>query len=338
MRQTIVCCSDATDPNWKWIAPELKEVNFHFVNCSPRRRIERLLPFNFARLRGSLRAVELAKQLDADIFVAHGPSLTAWCALLGRVLKMKAVVVSYAFNFASLPSGLKTLVFSYALRSVDRFFVFSNVERGLYARIFRLSEQKFEFIHWGVRPPIPGPAPSELKEYVSAIGGNARDYTTLIEAARRLTDIPFVLVARPHNLRNITLPANVTTLFNVSFADSMGVLFHSRFMVLPLINSEVPCGHVTVVAAMHLGKAMLVTASSGVADYVKDDINAVTVPANDIDAMISGIRRLWNDKNLCEQLGTESKGLATKLCDESNVVIHFRKYIEAQNAVSCSVD
>ena len=72
----------------------------------------------------------------------------------------------------------------------------------------------------------------------------------------------------------------------------MGVLYHSRFMVLPLINSKVPCGHVTIVAAMHLGKAMVVTSSSGVADYVTDDENAVTVPPNDVDAMASAIQRL----------------------------------------------
>ena len=32
----------------------------------------------------------------------------------------------------------------------------------------------------------------------------------------------------------------------------MSVLLHSRFMVLPLLTSDVPCGHVTLVAAMHL--------------------------------------------------------------------------------------
>jgi glycosyltransferase involved in cell wall biosynthesis len=164
---------------------------------------------------------------------------------------------------------------------------------------------------------------------VSAIGGNARDYFTLIEAARRLPDIPFILVVRRHNIKGIHLPKNVATRIDIPFRESMSILSHSRFMVLPLINSEIPCGHVTIVAAMHLGKAMVVTSSSGVADYVKSDENAITVPANDVEVMALAINRLWKDRELCERLGSKGKVLATELCSESVVVTHFRNYLKS---------
>ena len=329
MTKTIVCCSEAADGDWKWIAPEVDEADFHFVSCAPRNSLERHPLFNIARFRGSFEAVRLSKRIGADLLVAHGPTLTAWCALFGRWLTMRAKVTSFAFNFSVTPNRLKTWVFSRALRTVDRFFVFSNVERQLYARLFSLPEQKFEFIHWGVHPSAPNTTPSGSGDYVCAIGGNARDYFTLIEAARLLPDIPFMLVVRPENVRGIKLPSNVAVQINIPYSVCMGILYQSRFMVLPLINAEIPCGHVTIVAAMHLGKAMVVTSSSGVADYVTDNENAITVPPNDVNAMASAIRRLWQDRELCLHLGNEGKMRATKLYNESSVVDHFRNYLRS---------
>ena len=38
----------------------------------------------------------------------------------------------------------------------------------------------------------------------------------------------------------------------IPYPRAMNILQHSRFMVLPLKGSAVPCGHVTLVAAMLL--------------------------------------------------------------------------------------
>jgi glycosyltransferase involved in cell wall biosynthesis len=81
---------------------------------------------------------------------------------------------------------------------------------------------------------------------------------------------------------------------------------------------------------MHLGKALVVTSSSGVSDYVKDDENAVTVAPSDIDAMAFAIERLWQNRERSARLGSEGKLLAAELCSESGVVGHFRRYLHVQ--------
>ncbi len=40
-----------------------------------------------------------------------------------------------------------------------------------------------------------------------------------------------------------------------------------------------PCGHVTLVSAMHLGKAFVISNSSGVKDYVQHGENAIVCEA-----------------------------------------------------------
>ena len=86
---------------------------------------------------------------------------------------------------------------------------------------------------------------------------------------------------------------------NLPLGDAMNVLHHSRFMVLPLINSEVPCGHVTLVAAMHLGKALVITDSTGVSDYVRNGENALTGPTGSVEMLIAATKRLWENPMLC---------------------------------------
>jgi glycosyltransferase involved in cell wall biosynthesis len=322
----IVCCSEISDPNWRWIADHFseKDVRFEFIDCCPRNWIERqFTSLNLARLRGSLEAVLSAKRKNGAILVSHGPTLAAWCGIFARLIFLRSALIAHSFNFVELPNSLKTKIFSIGLSRVHRFVVFSKIEITVYARKFHIPESRFSFVHWGVRRPATGGASSRPIGYVSAIGGNARDYGTLIEAARLLPDIPFVLVVRPSSLEGMVVPANVTVHINLSLEATMNVLFESCFMVLPLNSSEVPCGHVTIVAAMHLGRTMIVTASTGIADYVKDGENALTVPVASTSDLVQAIARLWLDDSLRQSLEKNSLRFATAQCTEENIAQHF---------------
>lgn len=331
---TVVVLTDFADPNWRWLETSLAGIGlrFEFVRrCIDRNFLEKIIPLNLGRLRGSLQGVQIARRTRANAVVAHGPTLAAWCALFARVLGLKIPIVAHTFNFTVLPSGAKKALFSLALSRIDRFVVFSTVERELYAKAFALPIEKFDVVLWGVKPPqVDAPeTPLEQGDYVCAVGGNARDYRTLIEAARRLPDVRFVLVVRPNSLSGLDLPPNVAVHTNLPFGKAMNVLMHSRFMVLPLLNSEVPCGHVTLVAAMYLGKAFVITELSGVRDYVRDGDNALTVIAGSVDDLAAATRRLWVDPALCANLGENGRRFAASECTEERIARHFLGWLRS---------
>jgi glycosyltransferase involved in cell wall biosynthesis len=107
----------------------------------------------------------------------------------------------------------------------------------------------------------------------------------------------------------------------------MNVLFYSRFMVLPLADASVPCGHVTLVAAMHLGKAFIVTDSLGVRDYIRNGENALTVPATSVGDLVATIEGLWDNRLLCTQLGENGQRFAERECSEERITEHFRGWL-----------
>jgi glycosyltransferase involved in cell wall biosynthesis len=287
--------------------------------------MERQFKFlNLARMRGSFEAVRRAKRKNAAILVSHGPTLAAWCGIFARLNFLRSALMAHSFNFVELPGSIRTQIFSIGLNRVDRFVVFSRVEIEVYAHRFHVPKSRFSFVYWGIQRPATGSAsihPSN--QFISAVGGNARDYDTLIEAARMLPEIPFVLVVRPSSLKGLIIPANVTVHINLPLETTMSVILESRFMVLPLNSSAVPCGHVTIVAAMHLGKTMIVTASAGVEDYVKDGENALAVPVASVPDLVQAITRLWRDQPLCESLEKRGFRFATTKCTEENIARHF---------------
>ncbi|MCG8557653.1 MAG: glycosyltransferase family 4 protein, partial [Proteobacteria bacterium] len=213
--------------------------------------------------------------------------------------------IAWTFHFIELPAGVRRRFMRRALSRVDHFVVASNMERELYASELGLREQRFDFLRWGAKPPVVDIEDPGVMDgpYIFSGGAEGRDYSTFIEAMRKLPRIPALIIARPRNLQGLSPPANVTVLMDVGLERFNRLMADSRFCVLPLAHELIPCGHSTMVAFMHLGKAQVVTNSSGVRDYVREDDNGLLVPPGDPDAMAERIEALWNDETSCARMG-----------------------------------
>jgi glycosyltransferase involved in cell wall biosynthesis len=204
------------------------------------------------------------------------------------------------------------------------------MERTVYSRYFGIDPSRIDVVLWGVGQPRVEPVDTPLVpgDYICALGGNARDYRTLFEAMARVPEIPLVAVLRPQNVAGLRIPPNVRVQFNIPNGQANNILAFSRFMVLPLIGSDVPCGHVTLVAAMHLKKAMIITESMGVSDYVEHGVNSLSVPVSDVDALACRIGELWHDPQRACQLGEAGHMFAVANCSEASIINHLRKILQ----------
>jgi glycosyltransferase involved in cell wall biosynthesis len=268
--------------------------------------------------------------------VSHGPLLTLYSQVVAN--PRESPHLAFSFNFTTLPTGTRRILFRRYLKHVDRFVVASSMERNLYSDFFDIDADRIDVLLWSIRPPI-----EELSKeprfgsgrYVCAIGSQARDYETLIESMRHLPTIKLVVVASPDSLPQCAIPPNVHIMTNVPFADAMNVLAHSQFMVLPLSGSSVPCGHVTVVCALHMGKAIVATDSSGLHDYLHDQKTALLAPPGDPTELAHRIELLFNDGALCDRIGAEGRVFAATHCTENNAVDYFRRFLK-ENGISNS--
>ncbi|MDB5812508.1 MAG: hypothetical protein JWN94_4630, partial [Betaproteobacteria bacterium] len=237
--------------------------------------------------------------------------------------------LAFSFNFTDLPAGLQRTVMTRAFRRIERFVVYSNLEKDLYARFFDLPPERFDMIHWGVQCPtvksdVP---PLEAGHYICAIGSQARDYPTLLAAMNRLRGLRLVIVANAGQLAGLEIPPNVTVHTNIPLNDAINILNYSRFMVLPLRDNVVPCGHVTIVSAMHLGKAIVATGSAGLLDYLQPGVNGYACEARDAGALAHAIRDLYESPETAVRLGRAGQLFAREYCVEERVVEYFQRFL-----------
>jgi glycosyltransferase involved in cell wall biosynthesis len=322
-------------PPWNWLERRFLCEQLSWKYCSSYRRDGGLpkIGMMVSRVRAALEARSLiGRHSGQSVIVSHGPRAALYSELIARGSRNRAAHLVFSFNFTDLPAGARRSLIRRCLRRADRFVVASIAERDLYSKYFEIEDSRIDFLPWSIRPPLEElarPARYSDGQYICAIGSQARDYETLLEAMRRIPAIRLILVGSPDSIPDLPIPGNVKVVTNVPLSDAMNILAHSRFMVLPLRNSTVPCGHVTVVSAMHMGKAILATDSSGLSDYLIHGRNAELVAPKDSKLLSVAIDRLFNDSALCERLGNEASIFARQNCTEDRAVEYFQAYLRS---------
>ncbi|MBK8815984.1 MAG: glycosyltransferase family 4 protein [Methylococcaceae bacterium] len=320
--KVVVISSEHTNATWRWIDKHFENVDWFFYRAHPGNKF--LLPFQ--RLFASFQAVMQARR--SDIIVSHGPYMAFYCAVLLWCFRIRTPHIVYAFNFAELPVGFALKRMQFAFKKINKLVVSSTMEIGLYSDYFKIPYEQFDFVRWGVKDPrFEDSGNTFTKNYICAVGGNARDYRTFMFAMKELPEIPAVVVVRPHNLIGLEIPQNVTVLTNIPKDEAYSVIAHSQFMVLPLKSNEIPCGHVTIVVAFYLGVPIIVTDSSGISDYVKDHESGLLCLPGSKESMKEKILALWNDPVLRNKLAQSGKAFAALECSEENYVKHFKATI-----------
>jgi glycosyltransferase involved in cell wall biosynthesis len=294
---------------WKYFSDHER----HFWQCILKRP-------NFNTAIAGLHAVLYAKRHNARLLVTIGPRFSFWCGFFCRLLRITVDHVALAFNFSDLPIGWKKRLFGFGFQQLKSLRVASQMEKSLYSSYFGIPEQLIEVRLWGMNIPNVSAGPPVLDQpYVSSVGGNARDYVTLLEAARILCEIPMVWVVRPENVAGLELPPHVHVLRNIPYPHAMNVVANSRLTVVSLRDSKVPCGHVTLVSGMLLKKAVVATNSAGVVDYVKDGWNGLLCAPHSPADLAEKIRVLWEEPDTARILGENGFRFASEHCSERSV-------------------
>jgi glycosyltransferase involved in cell wall biosynthesis len=329
----IACVTEKPDPEWVWLkgkAAWRRPLEWTFFRPGPSGPIDRMLKKPLVgRTAEGLRLRAAARAGDFDLIVTHLPFVAAWMSDLVGGDAGGAKRLAFAFNFTDLPGGAQAARMKRSFARIDRFTVFSTLERDLYARRFDIAPEKIDLALWGANPPIEAPGPRTIAEpYVVALGGEARDYATFAEAARLSPQTAFVAITRPWSLDGVTLPANVRHFVNLPWAEAWSLVYHAAAAVVPLRDDLAPNGMVTFVGGMHLGKAQIVTRSAGLSDYAIDGETALVIPPREPVAMKAAIDRLLNDPALAASAGARAKAFAAERCSEAATIDYFLDFLD----------
>jgi len=342
MKQRTIVCFTPYGEDWTWMIQELTAPDVRWIFMSdladrPWKRRLRRAAF-IKPISGFLTALT-ARREKAALLITMDPRLSFWAEFWCILLFVKVEHMAFSFNFDELPKGWKRLLFGFAFKRIDLMRVHSRMEIRLYRDYFGIPEERLKLGLWGVNMPDFEPKDAlEPGDYLCAVGGNARDYETLLAAGLLAPEIPMVWVVRPENVAGMNLPAHIRVVTNVPHPEAMNYLVHSRAMVLPLKSAETPCGHVTLVSAMYLRKAILATDSAGISDYVEEGVTGMLCRPGDAEDLARCMRAMWRDREMLDRMGENGLRFAEAYCSEGNVRREMIDYLALRGLAASPTD
>lgn len=318
--------------HWNWLKNSFPNENLEWIHVSSQNwpSLTRL-PANttLCRLRAAITANSLARH-KPSLLVSHGPRPAMYASALSIINTHKIPHLAFSFNFTKLPSFGKRIIMERAFKSIDRFTVFSSMEKNLYSNFFNIDPHKIDIIHWAVKPFDKSKLSKPVNDlnYICSVGSQGRDYALLMEVMSKFPSCHLHLVAHPENLKNIKIPNNVSVHYNVSFEFAAALVAHSDLMILPLIASDVPCGHVTAVMAMHLGTPVIATDSIGLHDYLRHGDTAFLYSAGNVNSLKQSLESFLDDPSILRLCAERAFVFAKYHCVEERTIEYFKNYLD----------
>ncbi|MBC7808073.1 MAG: glycosyltransferase family 4 protein [Akkermansiaceae bacterium] len=260
----------------------------------------------------ALAMVGFLRGAKYDAIFTNGENVAIPLALLLRNKRRRPAHVTIGHR----PSTGKKRLFFGSLRvhdQIDSILLYATTQHDFARSELRITPQKLRRIEFHAdeqffkpRPQIPvNPA------QICAAGLEWRDYPTLIAAMESLPDLELrIAAASPwskhrNETEARTLPPNVSAK-RYAYNELRDLYAASAIVAVPLYENDFQAGVTTLLEAMAMGKAVIVTRTTGQTDIITDGVNGLCVAVGDVDGWFEAIRRLQNDVALRIQLGTNA--------------------------------
>ena len=212
---------------------------------------------------------------------------------------------------------------------VDHIFLLAGAQRDYLQRRWQAAG-KASVVWQHVDTGFFQPEAFHPKGPILAIGEDVgRDWTTFLRAisdldidviikTRRALDLSGVRRARVRQVRD-----------KLSFVALRDLYAQSRFVVVPVHETLNVSGVGSVLEAMAMGKALVLSGSANMLDYVEAGTTALTVPVGDAAALRAAISSLATSDERVQSMGAAARERAVRLYSRSAFVSRMATQIRA---------
>ncbi len=201
-------------------------------------------------------------------------------------------------------------------RHMDRVLVHSNRQREVAVRELGMDPDRVFVLPYAVDTDFwePGAGAWPGRPTITTAGIEHRDYRTLVEAVASLDARLQVSIGSTHSPQSrALLPERWPEHAEVGFAQPAELRHRyaeATVVAVPVVETEFPAGITTLLEAMSMGKAVVVSATRGMSGIVKDGETGLLVPPGDAPALQRAVGRLLEDEVLRRRLGAQARAFA----------------------------
>jgi glycosyltransferase involved in cell wall biosynthesis len=293
-----------------------------------RRTLYKLLPMPIAQV---LEAIAIAKKYDAVI--SWSEKLGLPFALLMRVL---GKTVPHVGLFGWPAKGEKAFLLRHTYKQFDRIVMWSTVQRNKVVHDLRVPAERIAFIKWPVDQQFFRPIERTM-DMICAVGSEMRDYPTLIRALDGL-GIPCHIAAGTLINKKSRWVKAVEQQKQLPFHIVVGkktllelreLYARSRFVVIPLHETETDNGITCILEAFAMGKAVICSRTIGQIDVIEEGTTGLFVPVHDVEALRKAIVHLWNSPQEAERMGRAARHWIERYATLDGFVHNIEQIVES---------
>jgi glycosyltransferase involved in cell wall biosynthesis len=285
----------------------------------------------YAGRDAALALMAFQRRHQYDVIFTNSESVSVPLALLLKTARSRPRHVTIGhhlstekkhpfFRWLNVQREIDT-IFVYASRQLE----FARDYLGIPAAQLRLIP--FHADHRFYRPLAQVPA---RENQICAAGLEWRDYPTLIDAVSDMTELSVRLAAASpwskhgNETEARVLPPHVQAR-RYDYRELRELYAESAFVVVPLYDNDFQAGITTILEAMAMGKAVIVTSTQGQNDVIVDGQNGLYVPPGSVEGWRNAIERLRNDPALRARLGQRAR----RWIEDNATLDHWVEHIVA---------
>ncbi len=219
-------------------------------------------------------------------------------------------------------------------RVIDRFIVYSTWQKRFIEARWGLPAERVFWTPFQVDGSFfsPGNISRQPGPMIGAAGLEYRDYPTLLAALEPLQVPTTIAAASPWSKRLSSLDSRSVpdwvTVCRLDLHELRELYARVRFVVLPLYEVSFQAGVTTLLEAMAMGKAVIVSRTQGQTDVVVDGETGLYVPPGDVMALRKAIAYLWEHPQEAIRMGARGRKLIETQMDLDHYTARFKGLVE----------
>lgn len=258
----------------------------------------------------ALRTLVRYRNIDLAVAVFEGPALPL--ELLRGVFRWRVPVVLWDIGLTETWRLRERILDRVVPRVAGIFVLSANQQPYIAARWGR--RDGVELLGHSVDTDFFAPAPQQPDGPILSIGEDAgRDFPCLLDVAPRIdTDIVIKTTTIPSSR---PLPPRVTVQRErISYPALRDLYARSRFVVVPLRETLNASGVSSILEAGAMGRALIVSETAAMRDFIVPGETCLTVPCGDRAALQAAIQRLVAEPETCARLGENARRFMAATC------------------------
>jgi glycosyltransferase involved in cell wall biosynthesis len=297
---------------------------------------------SLGRVWSSLVALDLKGYdliVSSEYFIGFGINLRL------RLLRVKTPHIVWGLNQSrrALDMQATKRFVSWVFNRSTRIVVHSRHEALLFASLHDIAQDKFRFVHWGF--DLPQIRPSKYSDtargpYVCLIGRNNRDVATFCAGLQGTGIRGVVITSRLTDEERDELSRfpHIEVHQDLAMNDCLDCMRSALANVVLVSDNARGAGHITMVAAMLMGKPQIISIAPVVEDYYRNGQTALGVKVGSVEEFRSAVLRLRDDPGLARDLAEPGRQFGLEHCTNDAVARRFMELAAELTAFPASAD